>query len=77
MPAGELVTVPVRPRSLLSADGLYWAVEHLVDNFKGFPPLAIVLVGMLLCVGAYGSAEAAFGTWRWGVLGILFKPLLC
>jgi aminobenzoyl-glutamate transport protein len=43
----EVVRVAVTARSLLSSDGLYWAVSSLVDNFKNFPPLAIVLVGML------------------------------
>ncbi len=37
----------VEPVSLLDADGLYWALSSSVDNFKNFPPLAIVLVGML------------------------------
>ena len=43
----ERVAVPVRAKSLLTADGLFWAIDSLVDNFKNFPPLAIVLVGML------------------------------
>ncbi|MCD8482468.1 MAG: AbgT family transporter [Verrucomicrobia bacterium] len=34
-------------RSLFSADGLYWHLTHLVDNFINFPPLGIVLVAML------------------------------
>ncbi len=37
----------IQPRSLLSADGLWWLLSHLVDNFIHFPPLGIVLVGML------------------------------
>ncbi len=37
----------VEPVSLLNADGLFWALSSSVDNFKNFPPLAIVLVGML------------------------------
>jgi aminobenzoyl-glutamate transport protein len=37
----------VEPVSLLSSDGLFWAFSSSVDNFKNFPPLAIVLVGML------------------------------
>ena len=44
---GVQVVEVVRARSLLTSDGLYWAVDSLVDNFKDFPPLAIVLVGML------------------------------
>jgi aminobenzoyl-glutamate transport protein len=42
---GELVTV--RARAFLSSEGIRFAITSLVDNFKNFPPLAIVLVGML------------------------------
>ncbi|MBK7404781.1 MAG: AbgT family transporter [Phycisphaerales bacterium] len=38
---------PFRARSLLSADGLYYALSSMVDNFISFPPLGVVLVGML------------------------------
>lgn len=34
-------------RSVLSAEGTWWWLSHLVKNFIEFPPLAIVLVGML------------------------------
>ena len=37
----------VEPRSLLERDGLWWLISHLVSNFVQFPPLGIVLVGML------------------------------
>ena len=37
----------VVPRSLLDSDGLWWLISHLVTNFVQFPPLGIVLVGML------------------------------
>ena len=63
---GELVVEAVRARSLLSSDGLYWAVSSLVDNFKNFPPLAVVLVGML----GIGLAD------RTGFLGALLKAIL-
>lgn len=46
-PRRETVRETLRARSLLSSDGVYWAVSSLVENFKNFPPLAIVLVGML------------------------------
>ena len=46
-PARERVQVGVKPTGLLTSDGIYWAISSLVDNFKNFPPLAIVLVGML------------------------------
>jgi len=39
----ELVT----PVSLLDSDGLWWAISGLVDNFVRFPPLGLVLVGLL------------------------------
>lgn len=32
---------------LLSADGSWWLLSTMVDNFISFPPLGIVLVGML------------------------------
>ena len=62
----ERVAVPVRAVSLLSSDGLYWAISSLVANFKNFPPLAIVLVGML----GIGLAE------RTGFIGALLKATL-
>ncbi len=62
----ESVSVAVRARSLLSSDGLYWAVSSLVDNFKNFPPLAIVLVGML----GIGLAD------RSGFIGALLQATL-
>lgn len=37
----------VRARSLLDSEGAWWLLSHLVSNFVGFPPLGIVLVGML------------------------------
>ncbi|NNL84517.1 MAG: AbgT family transporter [Myxococcales bacterium] len=46
-PVREIAKDPVRARSLLSSEGLYFAVSSLVENFKNFPPLAVVLVGML------------------------------
>jgi aminobenzoyl-glutamate transport protein len=41
------VTTRVEPVSLLTSDGLHWLVSGMVGNFRDFPPLAIVLVGML------------------------------
>jgi aminobenzoyl-glutamate transport protein len=65
-PRLERVAVPVEARSLLSSEGLYYAVSSLVENFKNFPPLAIVLVGML----GIGLAD------RTGFLGALLKATL-
>ncbi|MCC6283709.1 MAG: AbgT family transporter [Phycisphaerales bacterium] len=57
---------PVRPRSLLTGDGLYWAISSMVDNFVRFPPLGIVLVGML----GVGVAE------KCGLIGAALKALM-
>lgn len=42
-PLGETL----QARNLLSADGTWWLLSTMVDNFIRFPPLGIVLVGML------------------------------
>ncbi|MEM7541312.1 MAG: AbgT family transporter [Pseudomonadota bacterium] len=39
--------VTVSATSLLASDGLWWLISNLVENFVTFPPLGIVLVGML------------------------------
>ena len=49
--------------SLLNSEGLWWLTEHLVENFINFPPLGIVLVGML----GIGLAEHS------GLLPALFR----
>jgi len=66
LPQRETRLETVQPKSLLSSEGLYWALASLVDNFKNFPPLAIVLVGML----GIGLAD------RTGFLGAGLKALL-
>lgn len=43
VPEGE----PVKPRSLMSSEGLFWILNNMVRNFINFPPLGVVLVGML------------------------------
>nr|MDJ0869744.1 AbgT family transporter [Myxococcota bacterium] len=65
-PQRERVSERVEPVSLLSSDGAFWALRSLVDNFKNFPPLVIVLVGML----GIGLAE------RTGFLPALLKASL-
>ncbi len=40
---GQLETA----KSLMSSDGMRWVWQHLVDNFTGFAPLGVVLVGMI------------------------------
>ena len=34
-------------KSLVGRDGIFWFLKNLVKNFVGFPPLGVVLVGML------------------------------
>jgi len=55
-----------KPRSLLTRDGFFWAVSSMVDNFMAFPPLGVVLVGML----GIGVAE------RTGLIGALLKAFM-
>lgn len=38
---------PYTINSLLTADGIYYAISSMVGNFINFPPLGVVLVGML------------------------------
>ncbi len=52
--------------SLLDSDGLWWVLSHLVDNFVTFPPLGLVLVGLL----GIGLAE------RSGLLPVVLRRLL-
>jgi aminobenzoyl-glutamate transport protein len=65
--AGETVVTQVeeilRPVNLLTSDGIYWAISSMIDNFMQFPPLGIVLVGML----GIGVAE------RTGLIATLLK----
>jgi len=50
-------------RNLISSDGIFWALGSMVKNFVDFPPLGIVLVGML----GIGIAE------RTGLIAVLLK----
>lgn len=56
---------PIRPVSLLTKDGAYWAISSLVGNFVDFPPLGIVLTAML----GVGVAE------RTGLIRAVLKAL--
>jgi len=40
-------TVEVHAVGLLTTEGLWWAISHMIENFINFPPLGLVLVGML------------------------------
>ncbi|MGH0035447.1 MAG: AbgT family transporter [Myxococcota bacterium] len=63
---GELVRENVTPTSLLGADGLYWILRSMVRSFVDFPPLGVVLVGML----GIGVAEKS------GFIGALLKAMM-
>lgn len=52
-------------RSILTSEGIWWALSSLKDNFMNFPPLGVVLVGML----GIGIAE------RSGLIGDLLTRL--
>jgi aminobenzoyl-glutamate transport protein len=54
---------PLKARNLLTSDGIFWLLANMVNNFMAFPPLGVVLVGML----GIGIAE------RTGLLGALLK----
>lgn len=56
----------IRAVGLLGADGIYWMLSNLVKNFINFPPLGIVLVGML----GIGVAE------KTGMMAALLKAFL-
>ncbi|MCC7135130.1 MAG: AbgT family transporter [Nitrosomonas sp.] len=58
--------VNLSARNLISRDGAWWLLSHLVDNFIKFPPLAIVLVGML----GIGMAE------RTGLLSTILRLVI-
>ncbi|HRP63664.1 MAG TPA: AbgT family transporter [Phycisphaerales bacterium] len=53
-------------KSLLTKDGFFWAIKSMVKNFVDFPPLGIVLVGML----GIGIAE------RTGMIGAGLKAFM-
>ena len=61
-PSGTELTA----NSLLTMTGIWWLLSHMVENFVKFPPLGIVLVGML----GIGVAE------RSGFLPALLRYLM-
>ncbi len=65
-PKRELAVVKVRAVSLLTSEGIYWALRSMVTNFTAFPPLGVVLVAML----GIGLAEKS------GFIGALLKATL-
>lgn len=63
---GKVVTQTLVARDLLSSDGLYWVLSTIIVNLLSFPPLGVVLVGML----AVGVAE------KTGLIAALLKVML-
>lgn len=57
--------VELRPRSLLTGDGVYWMLSSMVRNFTGLPALGLVFVSML----GIGVAE------KFGLFGALMRWL--
>ncbi|MEM1329662.1 MAG: AbgT family transporter [Planctomycetota bacterium] len=53
-------------RSLLTSEGLYWCLQTMEDNFMGFAPLGVVLVGIL----GIGVAE------KTGLIAALLKTFM-
>ncbi|MFK8028414.1 MAG: AbgT family transporter [Gammaproteobacteria bacterium] len=46
-PSADGTSVLINAQSVLSSEGIWWWLSTLVKNFIEFPPLGIVLVGML------------------------------
>lgn len=38
---------PIRVKSLMTSDGIYWMLSSMIRNFILFPPLGLVMTGML------------------------------
>lgn len=65
---------PIKAKSLLTSDGVYWLLTNMVKNFINFAPLGLVLTGML----GIGVAEKVgfFGaTMKW-LAGLVPNSLL-
>ena len=62
----ERVDQQVTAVGLLTRDGMNWAISNMVKNFVNFPPLGVVLVGML----GIGVAE------KTGAIGALLKAMM-
>ncbi len=43
----ESAGAPLVPRSLLTSDGIYWALSSMLRNFTGLPALGLIFVAML------------------------------
>ena len=56
---------PIRPQSLLTADGMYWMLSSMLRNFAMMPALPLIFVAML----GIGVAE------KFGLFGALMRRL--
>lgn len=56
-------------RSLLAPEGLWWWLSHVARNFTGFPPLGLVIVG-LLGVGLAEHSGLLAASLKLGLRGI-------
>jgi aminobenzoyl-glutamate transport protein len=61
----EKTGAPIEPRSLLTADGVYWALSSMLRNFTALPALGLIFVAML----GIGLAE------KFGFFGALMRAL--
>lgn len=69
---------PISARSLLTSEGLYWALANSVKNFINFAPLGVVLTSMLGIglaekVGMFGAAMKWLAAL---VPGVLLTPMI-
>lgn len=74
----------VAVRSLLSAEGLQWFVQNMVENFAHFEPLGLVLVMLMGVAVAEGSGliptamrAVALSVPRWLIIPVLFALGAC
>ncbi len=56
---------PMRPRSLMTKEGVYWMLSSMIRNFTGLPALGLVFVGML----GIGLAE------KFGLFGAMMRAI--
>jgi len=70
-PSGALVTElkpigePIKPKSLVTVEGIYWMLSSMIRNFTGLPAVGLVFVSML----GIGLAE------RFGLFSALMRQI--
>lgn len=65
---------PIRVKNLMTGDGIYWMLSSMIRNFIMFPPLGLVLTGML-GIGVAEKVGLFSALMRW-LAGITPKWLL-